>query len=116
MTNSNKDSQAPPWRWKTQVEVDQLSMRIKDVKDCGPIQANCLNYNSSLPKVLQTVAAIGCCGFKLLYNTPLSTTGHQEIQILFLSLYGQPSMQQVAHEKSSSSIIVAHNYIIIDEH
>lgn len=84
-------------------------MRIQDVRNCNPIQASRLNYNMSLPKVLQVATAIGRCGFKLLYNVPLSTTKHQqEIQELFLSLYGQPSMQQVTHEESSLSNILAH--------
>lgn len=104
-------------RKKTRVEVDQLSMRIKHVRDCDPIQANQLNYNPSLPKVLQAAAIIGRCGFKLLYDAPLSTTRHQqEIQELLLSLYGQPLVQQVAHEKSSLSIIAAHSYVVVKEH
>jgi hypothetical protein len=55
--------------------------------------------------VLQVATAIGRYGFKLLYDAPSSTIGYQqEIQELFLSLCGQLSVQQVAHEESSLSI------------
>jgi hypothetical protein len=116
MTSDNKDSQAPLQGIKTQVEVDQLFMRIKDVRDCNPLQATQLDYNLSIPKVLQVAIIIGHCGFKFLYDTPSSTTKHQQdIQKLFLSLYGQPSMKHVAHEESSLSTIITHSYITVEE-
>ncbi len=88
------------------------------MRDYGPIQASRLNYNPPLPKVLQAATTTaGRCGFKLLYDALLSVAGHQqEIQELFLSLYGQPWMQLVAHEESSSSTTTTHDYIVVEEH